>query len=909
MHGRIPWLLRRSATRRWRLISRLLAIALSLLLALPLRPASAALPVVTLSGTGVTYNEGVGNMTIDPGLLVSDADAADTIQSATVTLRVYITGQDTLGTTGMPGGLTFSFDAANGEATIIGSATPAVYTTALRSVYFANSSTSPNVTARPVDIQVRDSGAAAAPSGNSVVVTRTITMLANPSSPTIAGLVNSSTPEDTPKVAPFTLVDLDTPISSLTVTAASSNPVLVPNVAANLAFGGGGADPDRTLTVTPAANQTGTAAITITVNDGASSTSSTFTLTVDPINDAPTTGAIAAQSTPASTSLTAPFTVADPDGVADIVTITATSANAALVPNANLTVGGTGTTRTLTITPTAGLTGTSTITVIVTDTGSLTAVVNFVLTVSAGTSQAPTIAPIAPQATAEDTPIAVNVTVADADTPLTSLTLNAISSNPTVVTNAGIVAAGTGATRVLTITPVANQLTPVGSPVTITVTVSDGALTGSAAFLLSVGAVDDPPTLTAIPNQTVAINRTTAPIRTVVGDSDTPVTSLVLSATSSNTTLAPNVPASFSFFGTGADRALTVTPAPNETGTTTIEVGVTDGTTTTFVTFTLTVTGGVGPQISAMAAQTTTRNVVAGPMPFSVSDADTPVSQITVSASSSNAQLAPSVNITVQGTGVVRTVTVTPASNEVGSTTITLAASDGTNAGFASFQLTVTPSAPTVTANSALALGKGDTATITPALLQVTDPDTAPANLVFTVVSPPTAGTLRKNGAATTSFSQADLDAGRMSYANSGGAPSTDSFNFSVTDGTTTVQQTFGIVLSASVSGCTPRSPVRVRTRALGGGRLEATITATDLDAPLSNRLRTIRIGNAVNARVFIGGAQVAAGSAVDLPTGTVETVVILERINATQATTVPLVVRGTCGEWPTFVGGGPGSF
>jgi subtilisin-like proprotein convertase family protein len=59
----------------------------------------------------------------------------------------------------------------------------------------------------------------------------------------------------------------------------SSNPVLVP--VANIVFGGSGAS--RTVTVTPAAGQTGTSVITVTVSDGVDSASDLFVLTVSSV--------------------------------------------------------------------------------------------------------------------------------------------------------------------------------------------------------------------------------------------------------------------------------------------------------------------------------------------------------------------------------------------------------------------------------------------------------------------------------------------------------------------------------------------------------------------------------------------------------------------------------------------------
>ncbi|HUB68095.1 MAG TPA: chitobiase/beta-hexosaminidase C-terminal domain-containing protein, partial [Candidatus Methylacidiphilales bacterium] len=69
--------------------------------------------------------------------------------------------------------------------------------------------------------------------------------------------------------------DMQIPASSLTITAASSNTTLIPN--ANIVIGGSGAN--RTVTVTPASGQFGTATITVTVSDGTFSTVETFQVT------------------------------------------------------------------------------------------------------------------------------------------------------------------------------------------------------------------------------------------------------------------------------------------------------------------------------------------------------------------------------------------------------------------------------------------------------------------------------------------------------------------------------------------------------------------------------------------------------------------------------------------------------
>ncbi|MDB6006098.1 MAG: hypothetical protein JWR15_3085, partial [Prosthecobacter sp.] len=185
----------------------------------------------------------------------------------------------------------------------------------------------------------------------------------------------------------FTIGDAETAAASLTVSGTSSNTTLVPNT--NIVFGGSGAS--RSVTVTPAASQTGSATITVTVNDGTTTTSTTFTLTVTGTNTAPTISTIANQSTNQNIATSAiAFTVGDADTGAASVAVSGSSANTTLVPNANIVFGGSGASRTVTITPASNQTGTATITVTAND-GAATANTSFTLTVVATT---PTISAI-----------------------------------------------------------------------------------------------------------------------------------------------------------------------------------------------------------------------------------------------------------------------------------------------------------------------------------------------------------------------------------------------------------------------------------------------------------------------------------------------------------------------------------
>ena len=197
--------------------------------------------------------------------------------------------------------------------------------------------------------------------------------------PTISVIANQTTNEDVPTaVIPFTIGDAETAAAGLTVSASSSNTTLVPN--ANIQLGGSGAS--RTITVTPAANLFGTSTITVTVGDGVLSTQTSFLLTVNSVDDAPTITAIANQTVNPDTPTGAlAFTIDDIDTALGNLTVSGSSSNTTLVPDANIVFGGSGANRTVTVTPAAGQSGTATITVTVSD-GTVTGSTGFVLTVN-----------------------------------------------------------------------------------------------------------------------------------------------------------------------------------------------------------------------------------------------------------------------------------------------------------------------------------------------------------------------------------------------------------------------------------------------------------------------------------------------------------------------------------------------
>lgn len=199
------------------------------------------------------------------------------------------------------------------------------------------------------------------------------------------------------------------------------------------------------------------------------------------------------------------------------------------------------------------------------------------------------------------------------------------------------------------------------------------------------GTTNTAPTISTVGNQTLTVNQASAALPITVSDGQTSAASLTLAAVSSNPTLVPN--ANVAFGGSGANRTVTVTPASNQSGTAKITLTVSDGTLTSSSSFNVTVSG-AAPVISSIAAQTTYVNI-ATTVPFTVSDADVSVANVTVSATSSNPTLVPNVNISVGGSGSNRTVTINPAANQSGTATINLVANDGVASSTNSFGLTV----------------------------------------------------------------------------------------------------------------------------------------------------------------------------------------------------------------------------
>ena len=186
--------------------------------------------------------------------------------------------------------------------------------------------------------------------------------------PVISAVAAQSTNEDTAtgQIA-FSISDEDDD-AGLTLSAASQNEDLIPESA--ITFGGSGGN--RWVVITPVTNQSGSSEITVTASDGTLTASRNFTLTVNPVNDAPTLAAI---TNPATLPLSSGAQTVNLSGISagpdanQSVAVTATSDNPSLIPNPAVTHTDPSTTGSLSFTPVTGQSGTATITVTATDDG------------------------------------------------------------------------------------------------------------------------------------------------------------------------------------------------------------------------------------------------------------------------------------------------------------------------------------------------------------------------------------------------------------------------------------------------------------------------------------------------------------------------------------------------------------
>ena len=136
------------------------------------------------------------------------------------------------------------------------------------------------------------------------------------------------------------------------------------------------------------------------------------------------------------------------------------------------------------------------------------------------------------------------------------------------------------------------------------------------------------------------------------------------------------------------------------------------------------------------------------------------------------------------------TFTYAPTTNYNGADSFTFQTNDGhVDSNVATVTITVTPvnDGPVLATNTGLTVDEGANGAIGNTKLNVTDVDVPAQTLTFTLVAGVSHGTLALEGlgalSAGDTFTQVDIDGGKLSYTHNGGAARSDSFVFSVSDG------------------------------------------------------------------------------------------------------------------------------
>ncbi|CAN5476402.1 hypothetical protein BH23BAC1_BH23BAC1_35070 [soil metagenome] len=463
-----------------------------------------------------------------------------------------------------------------------------------------------------ITVTVTDDGSSTAPNVNKFTRTFTINVgaLAN-KQPTLNPInnptaINEDAPQQTINLTGITAGEGES--QTLKVTATSDNTALIPHPSVQYTS----PNTSGSIKYTPAANRSGTANITVKVDDGGSANNTitrTFRVTVNEINDAPHLNAIANLSVPGNS----PAKTINLSGIhagpfeTQTLTITAASNNTALIPNPSIGYSSPSATGSLTFTPVANKSGSAVITVRVTDNGPGTAphvnsfTRSFTVTVSApavAANKPPTLNSLNNVTINENAPAQnVNISGITSGGENQTLKVTATSDNTSLIPNPGVQYTSPNNSGSIRFTPAANR----SGSANITVKVDDGGSANNVitrTFKVTVNGVNKAPQINSISNITVPVNSAARTINLsgiTAGPNENQ--NLKITATSSNTSLIPNP--SIGYSSPASTGTLTFTPELNKNGTAVITVRVTDdgpGTAPNVNTFTrnftITISGG-----------------------------------------------------------------------------------------------------------------------------------------------------------------------------------------------------------------------------------------------------------------------------------------------------------------------------
>ena len=576
----------------------------------------------------------------------------------------------------------------------------------------------------------------------------------------------------------------------------------------------------RTFSGTPGnADTPATLTISITASDGSLSASTTFTISVPDSNQRPPKPSVTDQTVYASGTFT--YTVpevTDPDG--DSLTYQAFQGTVNSLPrwitfNAD--------TRTFTFKPRNAHVGELTIRVSVSD-GSLESYADFKLTVTAKPpNRAPTAPTLTDQTATEDESFSYTVpafTDPDGDT----LTYTAAQSNNSSLPSWLSFNAGT---RAFSGTP---EEADTPASLTISITASDGTLSASASFGLTVEAVNDAP-VAGNDTATVAEGGTVTIAASTLLSNDSDPEGSTISVTNVGTAVNGTVALS-------EDKAtVTYTHDGSETKTGSFTYTVSDGSATDTATVSVTVTAvNDAPTASndtATVAEGGTVSIAASTLLSNDSDPEGATLSVTAASGAVNGSVSLSED--------KATVTYTHDGSETTTGSFTYTISDGSATDTATVSVTVTAvNDPPTASNDTATVAEGGTVSIAASTLLANDSDPEGATLSISGVSGAVNGTvaLSQNKATVT-------------YTHDGSETTTGSFTYTISDGSATDTATVSVTVTAVND---PPTASNDTTTVAEGGTVSidaSTLLSNDSD-PEDATLSISGVASAVNGSVSL---------------------------------------------------------
>ena len=533
-------------------------------------------PSVTTSAGNTNFIEGSGAVAVDNSIVVQDVDDTNLV-SATVTIsNNFISGEDVLNFNNLGTGISGVY--AAGVLSLSGNTSKNNYQNVLRTVTYNNTSATPDVNNRTITFIVNDGDDDSNIASKTVLINDVNTAPQLTNSGVNDVTVNEDAPNNTINLFD-SFQDVEDADADMIYTVESiSNPALFSTTSVNATNGN--------LVLDFAPNKFGTSNITVRCKDtGGLFVESTFLVTVNAVNDTPTTSGVSnvlVNEDAANSNIGLFLSFADiEDTDANLVYVVQSNSNSSLFTTTNIS----GATGVLTLNYAPDKNGVATIVIKATDTGGKLITTSFTVTISAINDE-PTLNNISnPTAINEESPQkTINLSgITAGPNEAQTLAVTATSSNPALLEIISVNYASPQSTGSIIYKPKPNAF---GTAI-VTVVVSDN---GSAilpndnkitkTFSVTINPVNDAPEIDPIlPELTIFINAGQQCVD-LTGISAGPLESdnIIISASSSNPVLIPNNASSLKVFYTSpnATGQLCFTPAPGQTGQSTITLTVID---------------------------------------------------------------------------------------------------------------------------------------------------------------------------------------------------------------------------------------------------------------------------------------------------------------------------------------------